>query len=384
MSEKAGLTVFPYRDQSEEVIRERMMSKVNQTWDRTEGSFIWDSLSPPAIEFALAYIRAKEVLEWGFAATTFGLYLDARGAERGVFRRPAQKATGVITLTGEKDVYVPKGTMFATEIDELSAENLQYFVTTEGGTFSAEKTLNLKVECTVEGSLGNVLGGTISIAVSKIAGLTSITNDHPMAGGVDEETDEAFLERYLKHVRNPGASGNIADYIRWATEADSSVGKVRVRPLVGGNGHVQVLIVDLKDHPATPELLEKVQTYIDPDGSGFGAGVAPIGAKVTVITPLKLDLQLKLKLTVIRGYDAQKIKRDVVQSIGEYLRTLVLNTEDNDVRLSKVGQAIMMTQGVQDFDQLTMTLGEEIDVTHNLDIPDDAMVVLAYDDVVWL
>ncbi|TCP57983.1 putative phage protein gp47/JayE [Tumebacillus sp. BK434] len=383
MSEKDLSAVFPYQDQTEEAIRRRMLSAVDPSWDQSEGSFIWDSLSPAAIEFALAYIRAKEVLQWGFATTTFGPYLDARGAERGIFRRPAQKAVGEVTVEGAAGVYIPEGTMFATEADELSDENLQYFVTTADGTIPGNKTLTLPVACTKEGSTGNVLPQKITIAVSKISGLTKIDNADAMSGGVDEETDEAFLNRYLKHVRNPGASGNIADYIRWAQEADASVGKVQVSPIAGQPGHVQVLLVDLEDRPATAGLIKKVQDYIDPNSAGGGAGMAPIGAKIHVETPTQLVLSLRLRLTVIRGYEEAGVKRAVVQNISKYLRTLVLNPEDRFVRLSKVGQAIMMTEGVQDFDQLTMAV-DGVPVTQNLEIAADAMVVLAEANVEWL
>ncbi|RYD01661.1 hypothetical protein N752_29225 [Desulforamulus aquiferis] len=40
--------------QTEEAIRQKMFNSLPSNLDKSEGSFIWDSLSPAAIELALA------------------------------------------------------------------------------------------------------------------------------------------------------------------------------------------------------------------------------------------------------------------------------------------------------------------------------------------
>ncbi|GAW28517.1 hypothetical protein ULO1_27410, partial [Carboxydocella sp. ULO1] len=65
-------------DQNFETILQRMLDSLPDDLDKSEGSFIYDALSPAAIELALAAIWAQEVLRRGFASTTFGQYLDLR------------------------------------------------------------------------------------------------------------------------------------------------------------------------------------------------------------------------------------------------------------------------------------------------------------------
>ncbi|MCL6560735.1 MAG: baseplate J protein, partial [Firmicutes bacterium] len=75
-----------YEDQTVAAIKQRMIDAVPSDLDKREGSFIYDGLSPAAIELALAYIEMDRVIKLGFAQTTYGQYLDYRAAEHGVTR----------------------------------------------------------------------------------------------------------------------------------------------------------------------------------------------------------------------------------------------------------------------------------------------------------
>ena len=46
-----------YENQTEDVIKQRMLDVVPSDLDKREGSFIYDGISPAAIELALAYIE---------------------------------------------------------------------------------------------------------------------------------------------------------------------------------------------------------------------------------------------------------------------------------------------------------------------------------------
>ena len=58
----------------------------------------------------------------------------------------------------------------------------------------------------------------------------------------------------------------------------TGVGGVQVYPLDQGAHTVGVVLVDQFGEPASEELVEQVQTHIDPDSKGIGEGEAPIGA----------------------------------------------------------------------------------------------------------
>jgi Uncharacterized homolog of phage Mu protein gp47 len=107
-------------DQTYEAILQRMLDRLPSDLDKSEGSFVWDALSPAAIELALAAIWAQQVLERGFAQTTFGQYLDLRCEEHGITRRPAVKATGQVTFTGAPGTVIPAGTQVSTAGSEAA------------------------------------------------------------------------------------------------------------------------------------------------------------------------------------------------------------------------------------------------------------------------
>lgn len=47
---------------TEEAIRNRMLSRISNEWDKTEGSYIYDSISPVSIEMVFIAMMAKKFL----------------------------------------------------------------------------------------------------------------------------------------------------------------------------------------------------------------------------------------------------------------------------------------------------------------------------------
>jgi len=270
-------------EEDEESIRQRMMAVLPPDLDKAEGSYIWDSITPAAIELALAAIRAQEVLRRGFASTTFGDYLDLRCEEHGITRRPPAKATGQVKFTGAAGTVVPKGTRVATPADRATGTSSVEFATTDLVTLDAAGAGYAGVEAVLAGCGGNVPAGSISLPVTPVPGITGITNLAETSGGLDTEDDNSLLARYLQKVRTPSAGGNRADYINWAGEV-AGVGGVAVIPVRDGSGTVSIAIIDNDRQPASQELVEEVLNYIaDPwtqsveaetmNIGGFGASI---------------------------------------------------------------------------------------------------------------
>ncbi|MFX4261045.1 baseplate J/gp47 family protein [Pelotomaculum propionicicum] len=255
-------------EQTEEAIKQRILDALPDDLDKTEGSYIWDAVSPVAIELALAAIWAKEVLRRGFASTTFGDYLDLRCEEHGLTRIAAVKATGTtakgnsLTITGTPGK-VNAGLRVATQANPVTnTPSIEFLTTTEcniesGGTGTAD------IEAVVAGTGGNVPAGAISVVVDPYVGVTGVTNSAPITGGLNTETDAALLARYLQKVRSPSAGGNKADYLNWALEV-AGVGGVAVTPVRDGPGTVSVAIIGTDKAPASQTLVDAVQNYIAP------------------------------------------------------------------------------------------------------------------------
>jgi uncharacterized phage protein gp47/JayE len=257
----ANLPEYLTEQTTYETILQRMLDSLPADLEKSEGGFIWDALSPAAIELALAAIWAQQVLERGFASTTFGEYLDLRCEEHGLTRRPAVKATGQVTFTGTTGTVIPAGTQVSTASSE--AAPAVFFVTKNEATIGAGGTVTVDIEAVEAGASGNVAAGTITMLAQSIAGVTSVTNAAATTGGLDEEDDASLLARYLQRAQSPSAGGNKADYVNWAMEVPG-VGGVSVVPVRDGPGTVSVTIINTSKVPADQTLVDKVQDYIAP------------------------------------------------------------------------------------------------------------------------
>lgn len=253
-------------DQTEAVIRQRMLDALPPDLDKSEGGFLWDAISPSAIELALAAIWAQQVLERGFAQTTFGAYLDLRAEEHGITRRAAVAATGTVTFTGSPGVSVPAGSRVSTASSATTPAVV--FSTTAAAAIGAGGTVNVAVQAVTAGAAGNVAAGAIAFLADPVAGVTAVTNAAATSGGADEETDAALLVRYLQKVRSPSTGGNKADYVNWAL-ALQGVGGVSVVPVRDGPGTVSLAIINDQTQPASQALIDQVQAYIAPPWSNL-------------------------------------------------------------------------------------------------------------------
>lgn len=336
-----------YEEQTYEAIMQRLLDNVPDTLDKREGSFIWDALSPAALELAEAYRQLDLVLQFGFAQTTYGQFLDYRAAEHGLERKAATKATGQVTITGSNGTVVPAGSLFAT------GAGIQFQTTTDV-TIGESGSVTVDIEAVEAGAKGNVPADTITEIPVSIAGVTAVTNENPTTGGTDEESDTALLARLLEKVRMPATSGNEAHYKQWALEVDG-VGGVKVFPLWNGPGTVKLLIVD-ENMQANEALEQTVYEHIEK--------LRPIGADVTIDSPTELNISVKAKVNLGQGYNIQTVQNEFVQNLEEYRKSIVF--KESYVSFAYVGKLLFDTDGVLDYADLTLneemqniTIGEE-------------------------
>lgn len=65
-----------YENQTYDAIMARLLAAVPDTLDKREGSFIWDALSPAALELAQAYFNLDIAYQQTFAADASGESLE--------------------------------------------------------------------------------------------------------------------------------------------------------------------------------------------------------------------------------------------------------------------------------------------------------------------
>lgn len=354
-------------DQTVDAIRQRMLESIPSDIDKSEGSFIWDALSPAAIELALAALWAQDILQRGFAGTTFGPYLDLRCDEHGIARRQAVKATGQVKVTGTAGTLVPAGTVVATPADPATNNPSTEFITIADLVIDQAGVGYANIEAIKAGKDGNVGVGAINILVTPVSGVSSVINTNPTSGGDNAEDDATLLTRYYAKVRTPGTSGNKADYVNWALEVPG-VGGVQVLPLWNGPGTVKVVLLGTDKRPAGETIVSKVQDYISPV-PGTGEGKAPIGASVTVTSATAVEINVSATVTLTGTKTLADVKTAFEKALDEYFGSIAF-TSDPTVRFVRVGSLLLDTEGVQDYTGLTVNGG-----TANVVINEDQVAV---------
>ncbi len=344
-------------DQTEEVIMQRMLGNVPHDLDKSEGSYIWDSLNPVAIELALAYINVQDFLRRGFVATTFGEYLKLRAAEDGVEIRAAVAATGTVEkgnplmVVGTPGSHFPAGIIVATPADFATDTPSIEFITTTEVALDEHGIGFADIEAAVPGKSGNVPAGSISILVKPVSGIISVTNNLPTSGGLDDEEDDFLKERIFEECQKEEGDGNLADYIIWAQEVPG-VGNVVVDPLWQGEGTVRVVILGLDGREAPQTTIDAVQEHLDPGSQGLGRGKAPVGARVTVVTATVKIINATIPgLTVEAGYTLAQGQINAQNALGDYLKKI----NPGGLIRTKIAEAeIVNAPGVSDMGDLLL------------------------------
>lgn len=320
-------------------IHNTMLSGIPDSYQKTVGFPIWDltrafAIGADEIDVQLQVEAAKLDVDnlTGDDLTRFVAQY------RGIDRRAATRAKGILTVTGTGTV--PAGAIFES---------------TGGVRFRAAETVEVvgsgtvAIEAVALGAAGNVPAACITELPVTIQGIVSVTNDAPTTDGYDEEDDDTLRDRYYTNVREPPTSGNKAHYKAWALDV-AGVGGVKVFPLARGDWTVDVVIVDTERKPADDALVSRVQAYIDPGSTGLGEGQAPIGAHCYVERAQGLPVALTLTVMLASGYEAASVTEAVSAAVSAYLSDIAF--VQDYVSYAKIGSAINDVPGVLDFRDL--------------------------------
>ena len=253
-------------------------------------------------------------LDW-LAAQTLPLYadgenLDAWGRMFGVLRKPAERATGTATMTGNDGAVIPVGA--ALTATDGTAYSVTVSATIAGGSAA------VAVQADEGGAVGNRVGGETLSLVEAVEGVDPEATVVSLAGGVDVEDDgapgvaEDYRGRVLERIRTPPHGGSAADYVLWAKATPAvAVTRAWVDPGAMGEGTVVVrFMVDGSTETGIPtaEMVALVQAYID--------GQRPVTAQAFALAPVGVPLDL-----TITGLDPDTA--DVRAAIADELADLV-------------------------------------------------------------
>lgn len=366
-----------------EEILERMLARVSDKFDKREGSVIFDTHSPTAIELQLLYIELNTLISEAYGDTASRDFLILRCKERGISPDPATKAIlrGVFTpatvdVTGKR----------------FNIGSLNYIVlrkaTDSGGGY--------EVQCETPGIIGNQYLSTM-IPIEYIEGLETATLTEVLIPGEDEEDTEVLRQRYFASFEEKAFGGNRADYIN-KTNAIPGVGSTKVTRVWNGDispasmipnetvqnwynsnftslpvevqswlkpvysaakdlklttgGTVLITILNSSFDTAKQALVDTVKETLDPDEyTGEGYGLAPIGHVVNVQSAEAVEITVKTTITFDVGYSWSNLQTSIDEAISNYLLELRKAWADEDhliVRISQIETRLLGITGIID------------------------------------
>lgn len=338
-----------------EYILTEALSKVPDNVDKREGSIIRDALSPCCYEAAKHILYLADIIEQTYIETANGLWLDGRVIEGGITRDPATyaKKLGVFKTQLDEPCQISIGQSFSTVGDTiLNYTAVQVYTNEDGDVVPGSYVM----QCNTVGSVGNSYIGRIvpNDYIEKLASAEITTLLYP---GEEEESDDSLRERFLANLIKTAFGGNIAQYRQWAKEIPG-IGGVQVYPVWAGGGTVKLSIIDTDYNSCSSEFCQTILEKFDPENSGgetgLGLGIAPIGHKVTVSTPLPRTINVSGKITLLPGYKLETLLPQIKLALEEYLLSLRQAWENSDdennysviVYLGRINFAILNVKGV--------------------------------------
>ena len=225
--------------------------------------------------------------------------------------------------------------------------------------------------CETAGTTGNLPAGRL-LPIDYVEGLQTADLVEITIPGESEEETEHFRARYLASFDSQAYGGNIADY-RQKVNAIHGVGGVKVYPVWKGGGTVRITFMTSDFTPPTAELVQKVQTAIDPERNhGDGIGIAPIGHTVTVEGAKNAAVRIGLHLSFAAGTAYATYKTQVEETIDTYFAELnkgwqatqraeIDNVSNSGItiRISQIESRILAISGIEDIQHTTLNDREE-------------------------
>lgn len=333
-----------YDDKSLNDIHNLILSNISDEYRKRQGYPTWDITRGFAFGvksvWDLAYDISKKIDVENLSGSELDLFISER---TGLDRKQATKSKGEITIV-QGNGAILKGDLFATE------EGIQFVATESKEVHAGDK---VAIESVVGGSIMNVGANEITEMPVTLQGISKVTNEAPLTGGYDKETDNDYRERYYTKLRTPVNGVNANQYVIWAESIDG-VGKARCVPIWNGINTVKVVVIGNDFKPASEDLVARVQNYIDPNKNGDGAGVATIGAVTTVVSATSKSVNITIHGLKVSGA-LEETKTAIKTNLDRYIKTTAFSTDY--ISLAKIGLVVVETTNVEDYTEIKLNGG---------------------------
>ncbi len=280
------------------------------------------------------YVQADWVERQCFPQTAQGEYLDKHAQLRGLERRAAVAAQGVLRFECDSaavsDLPIPAGTvcMTAAQVRFETVEN----AVLKAGTAAVE----VRAAAVEPGSGGNTAAGTVRAMTVAPVGVSRCTNLEAFTGGLDREGDEALRERVLETFQRMPNGANAAFYQQGAMSFPE-VAAAAVLPRPRGVGTVDVVVSTSAGLPDSG-LLERLQAYFE--------ARREIAVDVQVRAPSVRAVDVSVYIQEAEGTDGAAVRGAVEQALQAWFDGRLLG---QDILLVRLGALIFSVDGVANY-----------------------------------
>lgn len=323
-------SIYDYLDKwTATAITRNVLSTVRSDVDKREGSIIYDSVAPLSFMVAAVLQMLKTALANTDLQTATGDWLDLLGSDKGVYRKQAIPSRRIASVS-PIDTQLSVGARFETK----AGLGLFWAITS-----ATENQGEYIVECETAGSNGGADYGELTPVVP-IAGLDSFVFTSTMVYGSDAESDIDFRLRIWQSLKSDSYGGNFADYKDWVfnTFAESDYGSeidgMLFYPAFDGGGTVKIFPTAaeydsdgnaIRYLPASSGVCDALKAYLDPiNASGLGAGIVPVGHRVTIEAPETTVLTISVSVELKSGQTeiTDELKRATYDDLQTYIESV--------------------------------------------------------------
>lgn len=287
-----------------------------------------------AAQIYALYVQADWVRRQCFPQSAQEGHLDQHAQLRGLERRPAARAEGVLRFfadtASEADREIPAGTVCMTA-------GLIRFETQGAAVLRAGQTsADVRARAAEPGEAGNVGPGTVlNMAVAPV-GVSRVTNPAAFAGGADREGDEALRARVLETFRRLPNGANAAFYHQGAMSFEE-VAAAAVLPRNRGVGTVDVVVATPAGLPPA-ELLERLAAYFRERRE--------IAVDVGVLAPVVQRVDVAVQVAVREGRDGNAVRARVEEALRGWFDGKLLGQK---LLRAQLGALIFQVDGVENY-----------------------------------
>lgn len=337
-----------YENMTYETILGRMLDRVvaqDPNVDIREGSIIFNALAGAAIELAISYVAMDDTRRESFVNTASREYLWIGCEQMGMDVSAFEETHG--EHEARFNVEVPIGSRWNGD---------EYNFTVEEHIGVVDDLQCYKVLCETAGTAPNVVVGNLTPISDSPNGLATAELVGCLIEGKDETPDDEIRTAYYEFINSKATDGNVNQYERWCAEYDG-IGNSKIFPLWNGDNTVKVSILSESNRAASSELIAEFQEYLDPNTTGMGDGVAPIGAFVTVTTAQEVEMNVSATVTMKSGYSNTD---GIAKALTDYFSSIAY--EKTLVSYMTIGATILGVEGVESINNLLVN-GGTVDIS---------------------